>query len=314
MSSDFLPTTSNDAIIARAKLLAQLRRFFDTRDFCEVQTPLLSHDTVIDQHLDPLAVTLYPDPQHPSQGPQLFLQTSPEFAMKRMLCAGLPRIYQITHAFRAAEVGAQHNPEFTMLEWYRVGDDYAAGMQLLADLAELLFARPCQKLTYRQAFQNFAGLDPYSPQAKALGEAKLDEILSLQVQPKLGFSPDGKPAPLILHDYPADQAALARVSPATAESPAVAERFELFAGGVELANGYHELLDANILSQRNQKNNAARMADGKPSLPVESRLLQAMQHGLPASSGTALGVDRLLMVLLQKQSIEEVIAFPIDRA
>lgn len=314
MTADHLPTASAFALKERARLLARLRSFFDTRAFIEVQTPVLSHDTVIDQHLDPLSVTLYPDPQQPNEGPKLFLQTSPEFCMKRLLCGGLTQIYQITHAFRAAEVGSLHNPEFTMLEWYRVGDDYQAGMQLLDDLATLLFEVPCLRMTYQQAFLQFANIDPFSAAGKALGDAKLDEILSLQVQPKLGVSASGKPQPLILYDYPADQAALAQVQPAQGDYPAVAQRFELFAAGVELANGYHELLDPQVLVARNEKNNAARVKDGKPTLPSNSRLLTAMQQGLPACAGTALGVDRLLMVLLGEAEISAVIPFPIARA
>lgn len=314
MADDHLPTASLRMLKERAKLLSRLRSFFDSRDFLEVQTPILSRDTVIDLHLDPLSVTLYPDPQNPTVGPTFYLQTSPEFCMKRLLCGGMQQIYQITQAFRAAEVGSLHNPEFTMLEWYRVGDDYAQGMQLLDDLAAALFGLPCERMTYQQAFQTFAGIDPFSAEGLSLGEAKLDEILALQVQPNLGFSSSGKPQPVIVHDYPADQAALAQVQPAQGNYPAVAQRFELFAAGVELANGYHELLDAGVLLQRHEKNNVTRQAAGKVLLPVGSRLHTAMLQGMPACAGTALGVDRLLMVLQGQTEIANVIAFPVERA
>src|SRR5262245_994996 len=146
MSADFQPTASVAMLRRRAELLGKVRRFFDERGFLEVETPILSHDTVIDRHLDPLAVMLPADPRQPREGQTLWLQTSPEFGMKRLLAApavgrgsadpNLTAIYQITRAFRGGEAGALHNPEFTMVEWYRMGDDYAAGMQLLADLAD----------------------------------------------------------------------------------------------------------------------------------------------------------------------------------
>src|SRR5437773_10749628 len=134
--SDFLPTASLDMLRRRAELLAQLRTFFDRRSFLEVETPLLSHDTVVDRHLDPIPVTLFSDPRQPENGEQLWLQTSPEFGMKRLVAAGATAIYQVARAFRGGELGPLHNPEFTIVEWYRVGDDYAAGMQFMGDLAE----------------------------------------------------------------------------------------------------------------------------------------------------------------------------------
>src|SRR5262245_40969117 len=158
-SPEFLPAASLDMLRRRAELLKAVRRFFDDRGFLEVETPILSHDAVVDRHLDPLAVKLFTDPRRPSEGPTLWLQTSPEFGMKRLLSSLTlapspsppPAIYQITRAFRGGEVGPLHNSEFTMVEWYRVGDDYDAGMQLLADLAEaVLGLGPPQRLTYRE--------------------------------------------------------------------------------------------------------------------------------------------------------------------
>jgi lysyl-tRNA synthetase class 2 len=313
---DFLPTASLPMLRRRAELLAQVRDFFDRRGFLEVETPILSHDTVIDRHLDPLAVTLFSDPRQPGQGQRLWLQTSPEFGMKRLLAAGATAIYQVTRAFRGGEVGRLHNPEFTIVEWYRVGDDYAAGMQLLADLAEhSLHLGPAKRVSYRDAFLQYGQLDPFGelPKAGTLGLAPgagrdlvLDYLLTTRVEPHLG--PDG---PTILYDYPADQAALARVRN---ESPPVAERFELYVRGIEIANGYHELLDPAVLRQRNQANNERRAADGKYRLPEDSRLLAAMEHGLPACCGCALGFDRLVMLATGATAIQDVIAFPIDRA
>lgn len=332
----------------RAELLGRVREFFNQRGFVEVDTPLLSHDVVVDRHLDPLPVTLFADPRQPLQGPRLWLQTSPEFHMKRLLaaygsCAGastraaqhsgkeddesvqpLSAIFQITKAFRGGERGRWHNPEFTLVEWYRVGDDYAAAMDLLDALAQgLLAAAPAERLTYRDALLRYAEVDPVADSnqrlaaraAEAIGanpgrtddrDGLLDLLLTQLVEPQLG-----RQRPTILYDYPPSQAALARVRQS---DPPVAERFELYVLGVELANGYHELLDPQVLRERNRANNAQRKADGKYPVPEESRLLAAMEHGLPPCAGCALGFDRLLMVLTGAASIEEVLPFPIERA
>src|SRR6186997_912581 len=143
---DFLPTASLDMLRRRAELLKQVRQFFDDRGFLEVETPILSHDVVVDRHLDPLSVTLFSDPRQPERGEKLWLQTSPEFGMKRLLAAGATAIYQITRAFRNAEIGSLHNPEFTMVEWYRTGDDLPAGMALLSDLSSALLGTPVAEL------------------------------------------------------------------------------------------------------------------------------------------------------------------------
>lgn len=321
MSRDFLPSCSLDMLKQRADLLKKIRRFFDDRGFLEVETPTLSRDTVIDEHLDPLRVTLFADPREPEQGDTFWLQTSPEFGMKRLLAAGATAIYQICRAYRGGEVGPSHNPEFTMLEWYRVGDDYAAGRGLLGDLiVATLGCDRVDQFTFREAFVKFAGVDPITASVaelrSVLGAADgdrsflLDRVLVERVEPQLG-----RDRPLILYDYPADQAALAQVRPADdAGNPAVAERFELYYRGVELANGYHELLDPAILRERNRRNNERRLAAGKYPLPEESRLLEAMEQGLPPCSGCALGVDRLLMVATGAKTIQEVLTFPSDRA
>jgi lysyl-tRNA synthetase class 2 len=315
---DYLPTASLDMLRLRAEVLHRLRRFFNGRGFLEVETPLLSHDTVVDRHLDPIPVTLFANPEQPDMGPRLWLQTSPEFGMKRLLAAGATAIYQISKAFRGGrEIGPLHNPEFTMVEWYRVGDDYEAGRQLLAELAAAVMGMgPVEQVTYREAFERYAGFDPLDPDktmplppgmpADADRDLILDAYLSSAVGPRLGTN-----APVILYDFPASQSALARVRPG---HPPVAERFELYYRGLELANGYHELLDASVLRQRNRQNNIGREHDRKYPLPEDSRLLMAMDRGLPASSGCALGLDRLVMAMTGASSIQEVLAFPIDRA
>jgi lysyl-tRNA synthetase class 2 len=324
--SDFRPTASLANLRLRAGLLARLREFFARHDFLEVETPLLSADTVVDRYLDPLSVTLFKDPRSPDVGRRMWLQTSPEFAMKRLLAAGADRIYQVTRAFRGAERGAYHNPEFTMVEWYRVGDSMATGMTLLGELAsELLAADRVSRVSFGEAFQRHVGVDPHSATVKKLAAAAkshgipiphnmpkhdrdlwLNLLMAILVEPQLGIE-----CPVILYDYPASQAALAQVRK---DDPPVAERFELYANGIELANGYHELLDASVLRERNRQANMLRKADGNFTLPEDSRLLAAMEHGLPDCVGVALGFDRLVMIAARASSIGEVMAFPIDRA
>jgi len=324
MTADFLPSASLAMLETRAVLLRRIRSFFDSRGFLEVETPLLSHDVVVDRHLDPLSVTLFDDPRQPEAGQKLWLQTSPEFGMKRLIAAGMKSIYQITRAFRGGESGDRHNPEFTMVEWYRAGDDYDAGMRLLGDLAgEILDRGAPTRLTYQEAFCRYANIDPFDTPQEGLAEAAanvsgqepdydapkdalLDMLLVKRVEPQLGTV-----EPVILYDYPASQSALARVRPG--DTP-VAERFELYVDGIELANGYHELLDADVLRLRSQMINTSRHLAGKPVLPETSRLLAAMDHGLPPCSGAALGFDRLVMVATGAKSLRDVVAFPIDRA
>jgi lysyl-tRNA synthetase class 2 len=247
--------------------------------------------------------------------------------MKRMLAAGATAIYQVTRAVRADELGPLHNPEFTMVEWYRVGDSMAAGIQRLDQLAQRTLCRgPAERLSYAAAFQQHVGLNPHRasltelataahdhglqldpPWAPEDRDAWLDWLLVSRVQGQLG-----RQSPLILFDYPASQAALAQVR-STDDGP-VAERFELYAGGIELANGYHELTDAEQLVQRTRSANEARRARGKRPLPEWNRLIEAMRHGLPPSTGVALGFDRLVLVALGLTELEQVMAFPLDRA
>ncbi|MHC4402191.1 MAG: EF-P lysine aminoacylase EpmA [Planctomycetota bacterium] len=323
-TDDFRPTANWKNLRLRAELLRQTRAFFDQRGFLEVETPILSADTVVDRHLDPFCVAAGDEPAGP--GTHLWLQTSPELAMKRLLAAGGEAIYQVTPAFRRGERGRLHNPEFTMVEWYRVGDRMDEGIELLGDLCRALLQRgPAERLSYREAFERHVGVDPHAAQAPALAAAAkrhavaapaslraddrdgwLDLLLVECVQPHLGVK-----APAILYDYPAGQAALARVRD---DDPPVAERFELFASGIELANGYHELVDPAVLRRRNAENNALREADGRNHLPGESRLLDAMEAGLPPCTGVAMGFDRVVMLAAGARGIDEVIAFPFERA
>ncbi|MEX1039402.1 MAG: EF-P lysine aminoacylase EpmA [Pirellulaceae bacterium] len=321
------PTADLALLRQRAEITHKIRGFFTERGFWEVETPLLSRDTVVDIHLDPLPVTLAADPRRPEVGPTYYLQTSPEFAMKRLLAAGADAIFQIGKAFRQGESGPRHNVEFTLTEWYRAGDDYAAGMQLLSDFAEHMLDRgPAKRITYRELFQENLGIDPHR-----CTMSELRKVAALhQIAVPASYTDDdcdgmlelllgellegdlGREQPLILHDYPGTQAALATIRRDAGAS--VAERFELYVDGCELANGYHELLDTNSLAVRNGQNNQRRAADGRPKLPEDSQLLEAMRHGLPPSSGCALGLDRLVMLITGATEIQQVIPFPIQRA
>ncbi len=324
--ADFLPTADLETLRRRAMIIQRLRHFFEQHDFLEVETPLLSRDTVVDVHVEPIEVPASQQLAHAHGPTRYWLQTSPEYGMKRLLAAGATAIYQITRAFRAAEFGPVHNPEFTIVEWYRVGDSMLAGIELLDDLAQfILHCGAAERLTYAQAFQRWTGLDPHRSPLERLAEvahcnglqtdppwdpddrdAWLDWLLVTCVEPNLG-----QQRPTILFDYPASQAALAQVRPGEL---AVAERFELYVRGIELANGYHELTDADELVRRAQAANVRRAALGKSTLPVHSRLEAAMRQGLPNCTGVALGLDRLVMVALGAAELSQVMAFPFNRA
>ena len=328
MSSDFLPSASIEMLRQRAEIMRRLRTFFDDREFFEVETPLLSHDTVVDRYIDPVSIPKIELTNSARDSERrLWMQTSPEFSMKRLIVAGAEAVYQIGKCFRKGEKGAKHNPEFTMLEWYRAGDNLQAGMELLAELVETILQLPktCM-LSYRETFLKFAKLDPFEASISRMRtvleehgvsidqfdmeasdrDCWLNLILSEVIEQHLGTE-----QPVIVYDWPASQSALAIVR---AEDAPVAERFEIYVDGVELANGYHELLDPDELSSRNSINNQARLKDGNRILPESSRLLDAMRHGMPQCAGVALGVDRLVMLATGANTIDEVIAFPIDRA
>lgn len=303
----------------RARLLRKTRDFFDRRGLLEIETPQLSAAAATDLHLESLVARL-PD------GPPLgWLHTSPEFPMKRLVAAGAGDIWQLARVFRGAESGRRHNPEFTLLEWYRVGWDAAALMDEVDAFLRALAddgRAPGEtlRLSYREAFLEHAGFDPFEARPRdiliafaehgvavpaGLGEdrgACLDLALATLVEP--GLDP-GRPT--FIYDFPASHAALARIRPG---EPPVAERFELFFGGMEIANGFHELTDAAEQAARFEADLAARRARGLVEPPVDRRLLAAMSHGLPACSGVALGFDRLVMILAGATHIREVLAFP----
>ena len=326
MAEDFRPTASVEMLRRRSELTMAIHSFFQGQDFVHVETPLVSCDTVVDQHIEPVPILRSSFTGSALDDRPMWLQTSPEFAMKRLLASGMDSIYQICKAFRQGEQGARHNPEFTMLEWYRCGDGLQEGMQLLSEFAAAILKRPqSEMVSYQDAFLKHAQIDPFTQSDKELAELCrskikiaerfseeqardfwLDLILVHLVEPHLGFN-----APTIIYDWPASQSALAIVR---ADQPPVAERFELYVDGVELANGYHELLDSDELLKRNEHVNRQRLADGNAALPEESRLLNAMRAGMPACAGVAVGLDRLLMVMTGAESITDVMAFGFDES
>lgn len=324
-SADWRPRATLETLRARAALYARVRAFFAERDVLEVQTPALSAAATVDLHIHSWSA------QSSTFGAR-WLHTSPEFAMKRLLAAGSGSVYQICSVFREDERGRLHNPEFSMLEWYRPGFDHLRLMDEVQDLLACLLspspAVPLEKLSYREAFLREAGIDPFisgPSQLRACAEAHriplpeslgatdeqdtdfwLDLLMGLQVGPRLG-----RDQPIFIYDYPASQAALARVR---AGNPPVAERFELYWQGVELANGFYELNDAGEQRRRFEQDIARRQARGLPLPPRDENLLAALASGLPECAGVALGLDRLLMLMLGLDAVAETLAFPFDRA
>lgn len=322
--SEWRPTAGIEALRRRAELLGSVRAFFAERGVMEVETPVLAACGATDPHLDSFS-TCYTGPGA-AGGRRAYLQTSPEFAMKRLLATGCGPIYQICKAFRNGEAGRHHNPEFTMLEWYRPGFDYRTLMAEVDELLRLILKTPAAALhSYAAVFEEHLRLDPHSATtaqlracaaghgivvSESLGEdrdAWLTLLWTHLIEPDLGG--DGRP--LFVFDYPASQAMLARLRPG---SPLVAERFEVYVHGVELANGFQELQDGAEQRHRFEENCQRRQEAGMVEMKVDDRLLAALDHGLPNCSGVALGLDRLLMLKVGAGTLGEVLAFPFDSA
>ncbi|MDG2954601.1 elongation factor P--(R)-beta-lysine ligase [Bisgaard Taxon 10/6] len=315
------PTASVETLFARAKIMRSIRQFFTDRGVLEVETPVLSEFGVTDVHLSTFS-TEFIAPQA-GQSKTLWLNTSPEYHMKRLLAAGTGAIFQLCHVFRNEEAGSRHNPEFTMLEWYRPHFDMYRLINEVDDLLQqILDCEPAEIMSYQFAFQEFVGVDPLSVERPILVElarkynfmCDLDEdrdtllqfLFSAVVEPKIG-----RERPVAVYHFPATQAALAQIS---SEDHRVAERFEFYYKGLELANGFHELTDHREQLRRFEQDNAQRAKLGLPQREIDRRLLGALQAGVPNTSGVALGVDRLMMIALDKKRIEEVMAFGIDKA
>ncbi len=322
-NAEWRPGADLSALRARAAMLADIRGYFDAAGVLEVETPLACSTAGTDPALQPL-IARYKGPVFP-KGTDLYLQTSPEFAMKRLLAAGSGPIFQICKAFRDGEAGRLHNPEFTILEWYRPGFDAAELMAEVADVVRLALAvadMPVEYRTYSELFRARFGLDAFAAtdeQLRALAvhqhilgaegmdldrDGWLDLLLSHFIQPTLG-----EHGLCFVTDYPASQAALARLNP----DGRTAARFELFLHGVELANGFHELGDAEEQAGRFEADNCRRRARGLPGIKIDRRLLGALQHGLPDCAGVAVGLDRVLMQRLGIDDIDGAQAFSLQR-
>ena len=324
------PSASLDALRFRARCMAAVRRFFAERDVMEVDTPVLCRAGTTDPFMDVMSV----DVIAPGGSQVMWLQTSPEACMKRLLAAGSGPIYQIAHAFRDGESGRRHNTEFTMLEWYRPHYSLALLMSETAELIEAVLQQPvvlrCHR--YRQLFRDYLQLDPFTASLEALQKAAichignsesgwdrstlLDVLMSHDIEPHLGMA-GGQHGPAIIDvvtDYPAEQAALARHHIDPEDGAIVAGRFELYWQGVELANGYDELTDAEEQRKRLEADNVQRCSMGRPEVAVDEALVAALAHGMPAGAGVALGLDRLIMLAYGASNLADVVAFPVERA
>jgi lysyl-tRNA synthetase class 2 len=322
-SSDWRPLAARSTLQARARLYAGVRRFFAEAGVLEVETPIASAAGTTDPALASLATSWCGG----GARRPLWLQTSPEHAMKRLLAGGAGPVFQICKVFRDGERGRLHHPEFSLLEWYRPGWDQRRLMSEVAALVRCVLGQPempLETLTYRDLFLSRLGLDPFRARTDELRECAraaglagveglgldrdgwLDLLLTHRIEAGLG-----RGCVTFVHDYPASQAALARVRP---DPEPVAERFEVYLEGLELANGFRELTDAREQRRRFERDLARRAATGRGAPPLDERFLAALEAGMPEASGVALGLDRLLMVITASSHIDQVLAFPVERA
>jgi len=315
------PAATPELLRLRAETLAAIRRFFTGRGVLEVETPLLAPATVTDVHIDSIPAQV----ELAGRAQSRYLQTSPEYAMKRLLAAGAGACYQICKSFRQGDAGKLHNPEFTLLEWYRPGFSLE---QLMDEVESLLrevmpdftHSHRISRLSYREVFHRHLEIDPHRIEPEALRRltrerlpvdtAGLDATDCLQLLLGQVIEPE-LPKYCFVYEYPAAQSALAKITPDREGEP-VARRFELFCNGMELANGYDEETDGKALRERFENDRRRRAELGRPVPAIDEKLLAALDHGLPPCSGVALGVDRLLMLRSGAKSINEVLAFPVD--
>lgn len=312
------PSATLEISRLRAAMLRNARQFFDEHDILEVTTPTLSVAAVSDVHIESIEVRLAVRAANP-----YYLHTSPEFAMKRLLCAGWPDIYQICSVYRDGEVGERHQPEFTMIEWYRLGSDFRAMMEHTVEFLTVLVQRlPVKKapvfIEYASAFKDALNIDVGSATVEELASACdadatlratlgdrrddwLDYLLCTRVTPTFA-----KDRFTVLYHYPATQAALAQLCPA---DPQVADRFEVFFGESELANGYAELQDAAEQRERMRQDQDLRRSMGRAERPLDTTFLAALEAGLPACCGVAVGFDRLVMLNSGTRTINDVQLF-----
>ncbi|MDG6895835.1 elongation factor P--(R)-beta-lysine ligase [Volucribacter amazonae] len=315
------PSAPIENLLARAKIIAEIRRFFTDRGLLEVETPVLSEFGVTDVHLSTFSTNFIAP--FGEQTKPLWLMTSPEYHMKRLLAAGSGPIFQLCRVFRNEEAGSKHNPEFTMLEWYRPYFDMYRLINEVDDLLQqILDCEPAESFSYQFVFQQYVGLDPLSAEkSELLAKAQeyglqtsVDEsrdtllqfLFSAVVEPNIGLE-----RPMAVYHFPASQAALAQVS---SEDHRVAERFEFYYKGLELANGFHELTDSKEQLSRFEQDNRQRQKLGLSPQKIDYRFIAALQAGMPNCAGVALGVDRLLMIALNATDIKQVLTFGIDNA
>lgn len=316
--NDWQPTATIANLRRRSEILAKIRQFFAERSVIEVETPLLSQHTVTNPYIQSFSTLHQPNISHQQV---YYLQTSPEYAMKRLLAAGSGSIYQLAKSFRNEEISDRHNPEFSLLEWYRVNFDHFQLMDEVKDfLIFLLGERQVNKLTYEELFKQHLQINPHHANLSELKNCSsehkiniadadsfdrdtwLDILMTHIIEPKLN------PQHLnFVYHFPASQAALAKIN-YDQNGNAIAERFEVYAGGMELANGFHELTDAKEQQQRFESENQQRAKNKQPQLAIDFRFLKALEKGLPPCAGVALGVDRLMMIALNAKSINEVLS------
>lgn len=315
------PTATRDTLCARAEMLATIRDFFSSNDVLEVETPTLSQAAATDFQIE--SITAYAQSLSKKS---LYLSSSPELPMKRLLAAGYGDIYQISRTFRDKELGRWHQPEFSLLEWYRVGWDDVALMNEVEDLLKIVLQAfwplaATVRITYREAFLEFLDIDIQSdlpmlqqklakkgldlPKNLATVEA-LDLAFSSVITPQLN-----KQAITFIYDFPQDQAALARIKPGT---PPVAARFEALLGGIELANGFDELTDSIEQRKRFEAEQQRRYETGQHVPPIDEAFLSALSHGLPKCAGVAVGLDRLLAIATGLENLAQTMSFahPVD--
>lgn len=322
MQLHWQPSASLENLRIRAQILTKIRHFFAERQVMEVETPLLCHTSVTDPFIQSIPAFFQ---AHPHENEiRYYLQTSPEYAMKRLLAAGSGAIYQLTKAFRQGEVGRFHNPEFSMLEWYRPHFDHHALMDEMDALLQFtLNTTAAERNSYADLFQACLHINPHTVNVETLincateqGIVVNDEIsdrdtwlqllMSHCIEPKIGLE-----KPCFVFDFPASQAALARIQPS---EPPVASRFEVYFKGMELANGFHELQDAHEQRQRFEKNLRERKQQGLSELVIDEYFIAALTHGLPDCAGVALGIDRLMMLATDSKHIADILSFDFSRA
>jgi len=322
-AADWRPSCTPAAARRRAQMLEAARKFFAARNVLEVETPILGITAVSDPNIDSIHALLQADGGRPR-----YLHTSPEYRMKRLLCAGYPDIYSICKVFRDGEAGKRHQPEFTMAEWYRKGygleDMIRESCDFITQLLEPQWLpRVAVSMSYREAFIRHAGIDPWHADCAALAETvsadsrlksaigdDRDDWLDLVMSSRIGPALDKDRLTVIYH-YPAQQAALARINP---DDASVADRFELFLGDIELANGYVELLDPDIQWQRWQLDLERRRRKARALVPLDEALIGALRSGMPPCAGVAVGFDRLLMINEQCEDIARIQTFAFERS